>query len=175
MPLSRAAHARGRRFQLLSDNGKQLRLPVRHLEGIRRELLRYKLYYFGSGDSSFFQTRPTGPMLGQPVARFRAAGAPLGAKFQLQDAGEYDHVDPSSPLIPALVRGTIDADRREVTSIAIAVNGRVWGTGKVFGLHAPTQFSVIVPQRAFHPGRNSVQVLALRGSRTKPRLVPLGR
>ncbi len=175
MPLSRAEHARGRRFQLLSDNGKQLRLPVRRLEQIRREILGYKLYYFGRGDSSFFHTRPTGPMLGQPVTRFRAAGRPLGAKFHLQDAGEYDHVDPSSPLIPALVRGTIDADRREVTSIAIAVNGRVWGTGKVFGLHAPTQFSVVVPQRAFHAGRNSVQVLALRGSRTKPRLVPLSR
>jgi hypothetical protein len=175
MPLRRAERARGRAFRLLSDKGGQLSLQPGRLQQIRQRVLDYKDYLFGRRGSSFFDTRQAAALFGQPVARFRAAGRPLGAKVHLQDSGEYDRVDPSSPLIPALVRGTIDADRREVTSIAIAVNGRVWGTGTVFGLRAPTQFSVIVPQRAFVRGRNSVQVLALRGSRTKPRLVPLGR
>lgn len=169
MPLRRAERARGRRFQLLNADGKHITLPLRFMERVRENILRFKLRFFGVRDTSFFAPGRTRMLLGRPVP----GGPPVDAKVHLDDASDYDHVDPTSPFVPALVRGTVHADKRKVPAVAVAVNGRVVGSASVFGSRSPTKFSVIVPERAFHPGRNRMQIMAVLGKGRRSRLAPL--
>ncbi|MBA3263299.1 MAG: sulfatase-like hydrolase/transferase [Thermoleophilaceae bacterium] len=80
-------------------------------------------------------------------------------------------VDPGSGFIPAHVAGTIPNGRRGGgRTVAVAVNGTVAATGVTFTLEGADdeQFSVVLPERSFKPGRNRIEVLLVRGERLSP-------
>jgi hypothetical protein len=54
--------------------------------------------------------------------------------------------------------------------VAVAVNGRVAATGLTFTLAGghDEQYSVVVPERAFEPGANRIEVLLVEGDELDP-------
>jgi sulfatase-like protein len=121
-------------------------------ESAKRAALARKLRLFG-GDIYAFGPRPD--LIGRSV--------PAG--------GRSVAVEPGSGFIPAHVAGTIpDGQRGGGRTVAVAVNGRVAGTGVTFTLDGAgaEQYSVVVPERSFHEGANRIQVLLVEGDELEP-------
>ncbi|MEA2420078.1 MAG: hypothetical protein QOE60_2284 [Thermoleophilaceae bacterium] len=80
-------------------------------------------------------------------------------------------VDLDSGFVPAHLTGPIpDGQRGGGRTVAVAVNGRIVATGVTFtleGAHAE-QYSLVVPERAFHDGHNRVQLLLVEGDELDP-------
>ena len=86
------------------------------------------------------------------VARATAARATVDAP------AEYAAIADDAPLLPAFVSGNVsglDAD----AVIAIAVNGRVEATTRVFSGQGGLQYSAMLRPASLHPGSNAVIVL----------------
>jgi hypothetical protein len=86
------------------------------------------------------------------VARATAARATVDAP------AEYAAIADGAPLLPAFVSGDVtglDAD----AVIAIAVNGRIEATTRVFPGQGGLQYSAMLRPASLHPGSNTVTVL----------------
>ena len=82
--------------------------------------------------------------------------------MDLAYADEYTHVDPASGYVPVHVVGSVNGPDRHPRDIAVAVNGTIRAVGNTFTLavgDAGELVSVMVPESAFHKGRNEVEVL----------------
>jgi hypothetical protein len=82
-------------------------------------------------------------------------------------------VRPGSGLLPTHVAGTIPGGPRGGGRVvAVAVNGHIVATGVTFTLKGSNQeqYSVLIPERSLHAGRNRVSVLLV----SEGRLVPVG-
>jgi hypothetical protein len=162
-PLRLAAEDPGRRFKILDAEDHFLPLNPDRLRRQRSILVRLKEFIFGTGaPPDLFGLGPGRPLVGRALASVNT-GPAIDASVKLTDAGEYGHVDLTGPFVPALVRGTIGASEREVPAVAIAVNGRIAGSGGVRRQGDGLGFSVMVEESAFHQGRNDVRVLAVYG------------
>jgi hypothetical protein len=121
-------------------------------EPAKRAALARKVRLFG-GEIYAFGPRPD--LIGDP--------APAG--------GRTVEVDPESGFVPAHVAGRIpDGERGGGRTVAVAVNGRVAATGLTFTLAGghDEQYSVVVPERAFEPGANRIEVLLVEGDELEP-------
>jgi hypothetical protein len=111
-------------------------------ERAKRAALRRKLRLFGDG---IYRFGPRPDLLGRRV--------PPG--------GRRISVDRGSGFVPAHVAGTIPGGRPGGgRTVAVAVNGRIAATGVTFTLAgaAGEQYSLMVPERAFRPGVNRVEL-----------------
>ena len=89
----------------------------------------------------------------------RVGAAPPGdGRVELEDPGQFEDVDPDSPLLPIWVAGTVTA-LPGGSEVAIVVNGRVEATTKVDRGH----FGALVPPRALRAGANRVEVFEIDG------------
>jgi hypothetical protein len=80
-------------------------------------------------------------------------------------------VDPDSGFVPGHVAGTMpDGEEGAGRTVAVAVNGRVVATGLTFVLADPDRerYSVLVPERAFRAGANTIELLLVEGDRLDP-------
>jgi hypothetical protein len=154
-PLSRAAADRGRRYSLLTPTGGRILLPPAALRRQRRRVLAAKVRLFGSGAGGpgYYGLGPARTLVGGSAP----IGAPVAGGVELDHRGDFGDVDLSSPFVPSLVQGRIKGGDAGVKSVAIEVNGRVMGSGYLYG----DRFEVMVDPRAFHNGRNSVRVVAV--------------
>ncbi len=73
-------------------------------------------------------------------------------------AGDFDDVAADARVLPVLVSGDVTG-LGDDAPIAIAINGRVAATTRVF---PPGQFVALVPPGSLRPGANDVKVLDLR-------------
>jgi hypothetical protein len=102
------------------------------------------------------------------AGKLSLAGAPvLGSRIRahLNATGDLTNVRFASGFVPALITGVMSRHRRRVhRGIAIAVNGRVVAVARTFYLGGSRResFAALVPEWAFHAGRNQVTVLAAR-------------
>ena len=87
----------------------------------------------------------------------RRVDAPA-ARATVDAAGDYDDVAADARVVPALVSGDVTG-LPDGAPIAIAVNGRVAATTRVF---PPGQYVALVPPESLRPGANDVEVLDLR-------------
>ena len=74
-------------------------------------------------------------------------------------------MDPASGLVPVHIVASVNGPDRHPRDIAVAVNGTIQAVGNTFKLavgNAGELVSVMVPESAFHKGRNDVQVLLQR-------------
>jgi len=139
---------------------------------------------FGIGSlARLYAIGPVRQVIGRPltgITRLRLGDEPVSPPGRLQasviKAFEIRNVNPLSRLVPALVSGHIRGGRGGLRhDLAIAVNGRVVATGRSFFLRGSSHegYAVMVPETAFHPGRNSLHVLAVgrRGKRLRFRLL----
>ncbi len=114
---------------------------LRARDAVEERLLRDGVYAVG----------PRPDLIGRQV------DAP-GARATVDAAGDYDDVAADARVVPALVSGDVTG-LPDGAPIAIAVNGRVAATTRVF---PPGQYVALVPPESLRPGSNAVEVLDLR-------------
>ena len=111
----------------------------------RQAALARKLRLFGNGIYAFAPRPDLAP-----------------ARAVLVRPDRYRNVDPASGFVPTRVLGRIEpGSPGGGRVVAVAVNGRVAGTGRTFTLEGSDeeQFSVLIPERALRRGVNRVKVL----------------
>jgi hypothetical protein len=137
----------------------------------RDEALERKLRLFGHSVELY---GPRRDLVGRRVAGLGVR--PAGETAHVVDAGEYGEVDPASGFVPAHVVGRIEPGRLGGGRvIAAALNGSIAATGRTFTLagHDDEQFSLLLPERDFRAGANSLQLLVLGGTPPASRLYRL--
>jgi hypothetical protein len=147
------------RFEI-RNTFQTLRIPAATFQRERAEIIARNHRLFGSGADGPHRIYEIGPhpeLIGQPAS---AAGPPLDVA--LADPQDYQHVDPASGLVPVHIVASVNGPDRHPRDIAVAVNGTIQAVGNTFKLavgNAGELVSVMVPESAFHKGRNDVQVL----------------
>jgi Sulfatase len=150
------------RFEI-RNTFQTLRIPAATFERERAQIIARNNRLFGSGADGperIYRIGPHPELIGQPAS---AAGPPLSV--DLKDEGDYENVDPSTGFVPTHVVASVNGPDRHPRDIAVAVNGTIQAVGNTFTLavgDAGELVSVMVPESAFHKGRNSVQVLLQR-------------
>ena len=128
-------------------------------------------------------------MIGRRIGSLRAAQArpsadakrrggatrdPGAIQARFWGARRFVSVDLSRGRVPANVIGWLDGRGTADRDLAVAVNGRIAAVGQSFKPMGATglEFSLMVPESAFHQGFNDVRVYEL-GAGSRP--VELGR
>jgi hypothetical protein len=133
-----------------------------------------KIALFGSGaPDRVFRFGPNAELIGRAVTDVGVKGE-AGARAELENDDLLAAVEPGSGFVPASIRGvlrfpTSNPTRRE---LAVAVNGTIRAvTRATCEGGAAGKWSVVVPETAFTPGRNRVEVFLLSaGEDGRPRL-----
>jgi hypothetical protein len=147
------------RFEI-RNTFQTLKIPAATFERERASIIARNNRLFGSGAEGPHRIYEIGPhpeLIGLPAS---AAGPPLDVDFP--EGSEYENVDPASGLVPTHIVATVNGPDRQPRDIAVAVNGTIQAVGNTFTLavgDAGELVSVMVPESAFHKGKNTVQVL----------------
>ncbi|MET0614496.1 MAG: sulfatase-like hydrolase/transferase [Thermoleophilaceae bacterium] len=150
------------RFEI-RNTFETLRIPAAAFQRERAQIIARNHRLFGSGADGpqrIYEIGAHPELIGQPAS---AAGPPLDV--DLADAGDYDNVDPSTGFVPVHIVASVNGPDRHPRDIAVAVNGTIQAVGNTFTLavgNAGELVSVMVPESAFHKGKNTVQVLLQR-------------
>ena len=137
-------------------------------------VLARKLALFGSGGDRrrLFTLGEWAGLVGRrvPAARLETLRSP---EVRLAEAGRFEDVRLTAPVVPQHVEGTIAGDGAK-RDLAIAVNGRIAAITRSFRLDGATRFAAVLPEWALRDGANDVAVLAVGRAGTLARL-PDGR
>ena len=145
---------------LIRNTFDVLRIPADQFRAERQEVIDRNARLFGSGKEGpdrMFRIGPNQDLIGKPAS---AAGEPLDV--ELSYASEYGRVNPESGFVPTHVVAKVKGPDRHPRDIAVAVNGTIEAVGNTFKLAQGDEselVSVMVPETAFRPGRNEVEVL----------------
>jgi Sulfatase len=156
---SRDARRRDSVRMLERDLSGWIRLSGDEFERRKAEQLARKLELFGTGADGpgrLFRVGPNAELIG------RDADSLPALDVELENAGDYEDVDPSSGYVPAHVIGRVSDGDDEFQDIAVAVNGTIVAVSRTFKLANDNDdeiFAAIVPESAFEEGRNEVEVL----------------
>jgi hypothetical protein len=155
---SEVQHRDTLRFEI-RNTFQTLRMPADQFRREREQIIERNHRLFGSGADGpdrIYRIGPHPELIGQPAS---AAGPKLDV--ELADAGDYQHVDPATGFVPTHIVASVNGPDRHPRDIAVAVNGTIRAVGNTFKLavgDAGELVSVMVPESAFHKGRNSVEV-----------------
>jgi hypothetical protein len=131
-----------------------------------RAALARKLRLFGEGT---YAVGPRPELLGRRTGGLRVV--PAGRdRAVVARADLYEDVEPRSGFVPAHLVGRLAPGRRGGGRVlAVAVNGVIAATGRTFTLEGSDaeEFSVLVPERALHRGRNRLALLLASGGRLR--------
>jgi len=148
----------------------------------RRELWRQRwARLFGTGSASevlygdpwamAYRIGPRPELLGRRVSAFRVRASPVRAS--VANAGLLAHVSAGVKFFPTRVTGPLrGVPFGEHRDVAVAVNGRIRAVGRSFDLwwKGREYFSVMVPETALRPGRNTVETFEVLPSGALGRL-----
>lgn len=118
---------------------------LRGREAVEEGLLRGGVYAIG----------PRPDLIGRRVSGGPAAG---GARATIDAPEEYDALDVGALRIPAYVSGAVQG-LAEDAEVAVAVNGRVESTTRVYRDGGSMVFASVVPPASLREGRNTIAVL----------------
>jgi hypothetical protein len=128
----------------------------------RKAALAHKIEVFGVGKDGrdrIYRIGPHQELLGKTVSSL-SPQAKGDVSASLQDAGDYDDVQPKTGFIPthpvAKVSGGASGETRDV---AIAVDGRIEAVSKTFYLATDKNqelISAMIPPWTLKPGRNTI-------------------
>jgi hypothetical protein len=129
---------------------------------------------FGSPWAQLYRGGSHPELVGRGVGELpTAAEGALSAT--VANAGLLSHVSPDDEIIPTRVTGVVrGGSPTGLRDVAVAVDGRVWATGRSFRLRGrPYEYySLIVPEESLRPGRNRIELFEVRPD---GRLAPLYR
>jgi hypothetical protein len=168
---SAAAHRRDRVSMPRRDFSRVVSFSRAEFERRRHELRLWRARKYGTGAeselmfgdpwASAYRIGPHPELIGRRVPHV-AAGA---AHVEVANSRLLAHVDPSAKLLPTRVTGRLPGTPAgTMRDLAVAVNGRIRAVGRSFHLRGRRMefFSLLVPESALRPGRNSLEVLEVR-------------
>ncbi len=122
------------------------------------------------GTGPIYTLGPAPELLGRP-----APAVPSGSSgAQLDDPSLWQNYKPGRDRIPMFITGRTAApapsDPADAPVIAVAVDGVIRGTGKVFEFKGATRFGALVDPKSLRPGANRIGIYQVEGDR----LTPLG-
>ena len=129
---------------------------------------------FGDPWASVHRVGTHPELLGRPLASLKLKPA-AEAPARVANLGLEQRVDPASELVPTRITGTLPGGAPgELRDLAVAVNGRVRGTGRSFRLRfrEAEHFSFVVPEEVLRAGANDIEVLEVRSDGALVRLGP---
>jgi len=139
----------------------------------RDTTLRRKAAAFGEGRDSLYRIGASRRLVGRDVSGIR--GRSSAVQVRLDDAAEFRDVRPGSGFVPARISGSVTAGRLDPqTELAIAVDGRVQALTRMLSGRAAGQFRALVPESAFRPGANEIEVFVVSGKGERASLVRVG-
>jgi hypothetical protein len=145
---------------LIRNSFDVLRIPADDFTRERRAIIARNQRLFGSGADGpgrLYEIGPHPELIGQPAS---AAGPPLDVDLAYKR--DYANVGADPTYVPVHIVGRVNGPDRHPRDIAVAVNGTIRAVGNTFKLAVGDDgelVSVMVPESAFHKGRNDVQVL----------------
>lgn len=148
------------RVTAIQRHGPPDRLSLKDFEQQRAELVQRKLARFKSG---LYRIGPFDQLVGRRVSSLHV-GKAVGLRARLDLPGRYAAFDPRASVVPTLVTGLLDGPGATLgLPMAVAVNGRVAATAFDSGvLNVPgPRFSILLPEKAFRRGANTVRVYAI--------------
>jgi Sulfatase len=157
------------------DFSRVVRIGRDDFEAARETVRRRRAAKFGTGAqsqeefgdpwASAYRIGPHQELLGRRVRPGRLERS-RSVRAELANARLLREVSRSHAILPTRLAGRLRGGRRgELRDLAAAVNGRIAAVGRSFRLRGrPTEFfSLMVPESALRPGRNSVALLEVRG------------
>jgi hypothetical protein len=148
---------------LIRNTFEVLRIPADQFTRERSAIIARNQSLFGSGADGpgrLYEIGPHPELIGQPAS---AAGEPLDVDLAYKR--DYANVGADPAYVPVHIVGRVNGPDRHPRDIAVAVNGTIRAVGNTFKLAVGDDgelVSVMVPESAFHRGRNDVQVLQVR-------------
>jgi Sulfatase len=145
---------------LIRNTFEVLRIPADDFTRERRAIIARNQRLFGSGADGpgrLYEIGPHPELIGQPAS---AAGPPLDVDLAYKR--DYATVGADPTYVPVHIVGQVNGPDKHPRDIAVAVNGTIRAVGNTFKLAVGDDgelVSVMVPESAFHKGRNDVQVL----------------
>jgi sulfatase-like protein len=153
--------------------GEVERAPLEEMIRDRETTLRRKAAAFGEGADSMYRIGTHRWLLGRNVTGVR--DGPSTVEVRLDAAARFLDVRPGSGFVPARISGRVTAGRLDPgAELAIAVNGRVQAVTRTLEGRAAGQFRALVPESAFRPGANEVEVFLVSGKAERASLVRVG-
>jgi len=153
--------------------GKVERAPLAEMIRDRETTLRRKAAAFGEGRDSLYRIGRHRWLLGRDVTGVRRG--PSAVEVRLDSPASFLDVRPGSGFVPARISGRVTAGQLDPgAELAIAVNGRVQALTRVLQGRAAGQFRALVPESAFRPGANQVDVFVVVGEGKRAALVRAG-
>jgi hypothetical protein len=99
-------------------------------------------------------------LIGQEVARLPVRRN-AGLTARIDHAAFFDKVNPASGFLPAHISGSIQWPDHGGAELAIALNGRLAVFTSTYTDGSSWRFSAMLPESAFRPGENDIQVFAI--------------
>jgi hypothetical protein len=120
---------------------------------------------FGSGvkPDGLFKIGPHNNLVGQHVSEIGVVEG-SGIMVELDQARLYEHVAPDAPFVPAQITGCIMMARPIETTmnLAVSVNGIIRAVTRTYPAEGSMhEWSAIVPELSFRPGKNDIEVFHL--------------
>jgi hypothetical protein len=126
---------------------------------------------FGSEDGAFdpYSIGGYDSIVGSPAASLSLSSGPSGLEAKVDEAWRLIHVAPDLGFVPGFIHGTISGDVLDDTHVAVALNGVVRAVVPVFEDDSDvTRFNAIIPDNAFVPGFNALDLFAITGPPSSP-------
>lgn len=133
--------------------------------GVVNDTLAQKLALFGSGTSSdrLYTIGPHNDLIGRHVREIGVNGEARLA-VEIEQPELYEWVTTGASFVPAYLTGKVSTDTNASgpINLAIAVNDVVRAVTRTFSDEENVwRFAALVPETAFHSGRNEVEVFAV--------------
>ena len=141
----------------------------------RAALRRDRLFGSGPWYPRLYARGPHGALVGRAVSEVPDAQA-SGIEVTVDRAARFSSVDPDSGLVPARVTGQVASPGSDPSSVAlaVAVNGTIQAVTEPWKVPIGGReglWSAMVPETAFRPGRNAVEVFTISEAGAEARLM----
>jgi hypothetical protein len=163
----------GRVVDVLREDGVHVRASVEEVARQNAALVRRNAALLGEGHDSLYAIGRHTELLGTKVADSWPDSASV--RVEIDDPSALSNVRTSSPSVPAHVSGVVQGGRLDPeTELAVVVNGRIRALTRCVQDGGGQRFGALVPDEVFRDGGNVVEVFAIEGQGSTPRLVRLG-
>ncbi len=153
--------------RVVGDDGEGIFYP-RAVPGLDKAVGR-KAAHFGAGWAHLYRAAPShAELIGQPVDA-GAVALEEEIELDLDNAGLFTNVDPTSGFVPALVTGRVRqaSGRTSEVHVAVAVNATVRAVTRPWSFDVGGvrgRWAAVIDPTAFRPGRNRIDVFTVRGA-----------